>query len=315
MISVIIPVYNVENYLNRCVDSVLAQTYTELEIILVDDGSTDHSGTICDSYLSIDNRIKVYHKENGGLSDARNYGIAKANGQYLGFVDSDDYIHRDMYQILFHNMIEEQADVSVCSVQKVIDEEPLIQDELVDEQVLVYNATEAMKYHIEYVGVTVWNKLYKREFISNNLFPAGRVHEDEFVFHRIMYQCRKVVVSSRKLYYYVQRDGSIMNSVSPKTLQDAMDAYRDRLHFINEKQWNEVRDDVIREYMYYLIKKYEYVEKHPFHDKTKWLKTIIRESRDIKKKNNNPAIAREFRIFWLIPNRYRWYCEWKKRKK
>ena len=168
LISVIVPVYKVEKYLDRCVESIVNQTYKNLEIILVDDGSPDNCGAMCDNWAEKDSRIKVIHKENGGLSDARNAGMNTATGDLMGFVDSDDYISPDMYQLLYENMLENNSDISACGVQIVFeDDRPA--NLLTKDSNIVLNTGEAMKAIIEesYLKQPVWYKLYKTELIKD----------------------------------------------------------------------------------------------------------------------------------------------------
>lgn len=237
MISVIVPVYNVEKYIRRCIDSICNQTYRNLEIILVDDGSTDLSGEICDEYEKKDSRIRVIHQSNQGLSGARNTGLDNANGDYIAFVDSDDYIHYRMFEVLIRNINKTEADVSVASMQYV-SENGIPSGILPEEKMQIYEGDSILSrmWQDNVRTVVVWNKLYKR-FIFNNLrFQMGRYHEDTFIIHRILVQCKRIVYSSLELYYYVQHTGSIMNHLSVARVDDAVAAYEDRITFLKEKR-------------------------------------------------------------------------------
>ena len=213
-ISVIIPVYRVEEHLRECVDSVINQTYTNLEIILVDDGSPDSCPQICDEYARADDRVKVIHKPNGGLSSARNAGIDIATGKWIGFVDSDDFIAPNMYEKLY--IIVEGCDLAICNYSKVNEESALLnsdnahmKDEVLTKVEALYKATypSCMVYYI-----TAWNKLYSSKLFADIRFPEGKLHEDEFIVHHIFDKCAKVATTSECLYMYRQRDGSIMKS-------------------------------------------------------------------------------------------------------
>lgn len=307
MISIIVPVYNVEKYLDKCITSLQNQTYQDVEILLIDDGSTDKSGDICEHYAEQDSRIIVYHKENGGLSDARNYGIQKAKGQYVAFVDSDDYVHHQMFDILLQNMEGQQADIVACKYKKVFEDDDNEIKDIVDYRVYSYTSTEAVK-NVDKIGITAWNKLYKKELFKNIKFEVGRLHEDEFIFHRIVYVSRKVVAIDSALYYYVQRKGSIMNSISAKNIRDAIAAYHDRLQFIEEHKWYVIKDDTIKEYMYYLIKKYDYIKHHSIDEHHYWKKKIVQEARELQKEMDNDSLRNEFKIFIKYPWFYRTYC-------
>lgn len=236
LITVIIPIYKVEKYLRKCVDSVTAQTHKNLEIILVDDGSPDGCGEICDEYAKRDERIKVIHKENGGLSDARNAGLDIASGEYIGFVDSDDYIAPDMYEVMLKRLTETDADMAVCNVSYVGD---VSDNQRQSEKVWTINdcvldRKEAMRMLEEIKNwryVTAWNKLYKRNIFRNIRFPKGKIHEDEFVAHRVIGECEKIACISQRLYYYLQRQGSIMAAESLDAKLDTCEALIDRARY------------------------------------------------------------------------------------
>lgn len=212
LLSIIVPVYKVEKYLDHCIASIRAQTYTNLEIILVDDGSPDACPGICDEAARQDGRIRVIHKKNGGLSDARNAGLDVARGQYIGFVDSDDYIAPPMYETLLKAALTNEADMAFCNYTSVREEGFYLQY-LVDAD-RRYSKAEFIEYLTEPVGgylVVVWNKLYKREIFENLRFPLGKQHEDQFLFHYIVGRCQVIVAVKAPLYYYrLYRDGSIM---------------------------------------------------------------------------------------------------------
>ena len=229
LISIIVPVYNVEKYMHRCLDSILGQTYTNLEIILVDDGSPDNSGKYCDEYASLDNRVSVIHKANGGLSDARNTGIDRSTGRYIMFVDSDDYIALNMVEMMYNALEENDADLSVCNFKyvsddgtKVYDNSNLpIKDECISPECFLKEKLFNNKYHYWIISSC---KLYKKELFNNIRFEKGKIHEDEFIIHKIIIQCNKIACVSDMLYFYVQRDGSIMHSVGSVKELDSVEA-------------------------------------------------------------------------------------------
>ena len=239
LISVIVPVYKVEQYLDRCVESIVNQTYKNLEIILVDDGSPDNCPQMCDTWSEKDNRIKVIHKPNGGLSDARNAGMAVADGELIGFVDSDDYISADMYQSLYEDMVKNESDMSVCGVEMVWEEDGNTRALTCDGE-FVLNNVEAMRAVLEesFIKQPVWYKLYKAEQIKNIVFPVGKYHEDAFWTYKAVAKANKVSVFDKKCYFYVQRGGSIMgNDYSAKRL-DGIEASERRCEFLNENYPN-----------------------------------------------------------------------------
>ncbi|CEG28649.1 glycosyltransferase family 2 protein [Bacillus sp. B-jedd] len=208
-ISVIVPIYNVEEYLRRCIDSICHQSYKNLEIILVNDGSTDSCPIISDEYKDKDNRIKIIHKQNGGLSDARNVGIEHATGDYISFVDSDDYIAENMLEVLINLCLEKECDISVCGVvRKYSDREISISSDI--EEVIDHET--AFKYLIQgkYFHDYAWNKLYKSELFTDITYPVGKIYEDVFTTYKLFAKANKIGFTDRPLYFYVQRDGSIL---------------------------------------------------------------------------------------------------------
>lgn len=214
-ISIIVPVYKVEKYLEKCVDSILAQTFTDFELILVDDGSPDNSGAICDEYAKRDARVKVVHKENGGLSSARNAGIEVAQGKYLGFIDSDDYIADDMYEILYNNIIREDADLSICGIFHVYDGKKPVEK---PNKYMILNRDEAtvLIFHGNQISDHAVNKLYKKSIFSEVRYPEGMYHEDSFTIVGILDECKKIVIDTRQKYYYYHRDDSITSQTFSK---------------------------------------------------------------------------------------------------
>lgn len=209
-ISVVVPIYKVEKYIHKCIQSILAQTYKNLEIILVDDGSPDRCGAICDSYAKEDPRIKVIHKQNGGLSDARNAGIDAAEGGFIGFVDSDDYIAPQMYEQLIKQLVKYNADIAVCkSISVKENQEAVFTD---SDTVRVYedNAARAMIYDNDFT-VNAWNKLYRSKLFNNIRYPKGKLYEDLATTYQLIERAKKVVLLESIMYAYVQREGSIMN--------------------------------------------------------------------------------------------------------
>lgn len=233
LISVIVPVYNVELYLNRCVDSIVNQTYQNLEIILVDDGSSDNSPFMCDAWAERDIRINVIHKVNGGLSDARNVGMSIAKGELMGFVDSDDWIAPEMYQLLYENMVENDSDISACGV-KMVWEDDTLGKLLTVQGNYIFDTKGAMEAIIResMLKQPVWYKLYKSSLVQNISFPVGKCHEDVFWSYQAVGKARCVSVFDTPCYHYYQRNGSIMGDEYSLKRLDALDAKRERLKYI-----------------------------------------------------------------------------------
>lgn len=213
LISVIVPVYNVEKYLNECIDSILSQTYENFELLLIDDGSTDTSSEICKSYLEKDSRIRYFRKENGGLSDARNYGIERANGEYITFIDSDDYIEKTYLEVLVNEITSNQSDVAVVNYVRV-DEKGVTSYDIVPGKDLILTGLEALKniFYQNCISVSANAKLYKKEIFKDIKFPKGKLYEDISTIPFIFLKAKKIAYSSQVLYKYRIRSGSITES-------------------------------------------------------------------------------------------------------
>lgn len=235
-ISVIVPVYKVEPYLDKCLSAIVNQTYTNLEIILVDDGSPDNCPAMCDAWAEKDSRIRVIHKTNGGLSDARNAGMAVATGELMAFVDSDDWIAPDMYEHLYRRLAEDNSDIAACGVQMVWEDKTPSRT-LTREGSCVLNQEEAMRAIIEesWLKQPVWYKLYKTALVRDILFPKGKYHEDVFWSYQAVGRTQRVSVSDHIGYYYLQRGGSIMGEGYSLKRLDAVEAKVQRCAYIQER--------------------------------------------------------------------------------
>lgn len=232
-ISVIVPVYKVEPFLDRCVQSIIDQSYSNLEIILVDDGSTDNCPAMCDAWAAKDDRVKVIHKVNGGLSDARNAGMIIATGELMGFVDSDDWIAPDMYQNLYNLMVKDHSDIATCGVEMAW-EDGTSSRMLTKSGNCVLNREEAIRAIIEesWLKQPVWYKLYKTALIRDIFFPVGKYHEDVFWSYQAIARAERVSVSDYVGYFYVQRSGSIMGEEYSLKRLDAVEAKYQMMEFI-----------------------------------------------------------------------------------
>jgi len=236
LISVVVPIYNVEQYLEKCINSIRNQTYKNLEIILVNDGSTDNCGTICDQYASIDSRIKVIHKKNGGLSDARNKGIDIAKGDFLAFIDSDDTVMSEMMEKLYKRIETDQSDMAFCGYLRIN------QDGIIVESVTLPDMTlsgfDALKTSYANKGVlytVAWNKLYKRKLFETIRYPLGKYHEDEFTTYRVIDQCETISIINDALYLYVQRENSITGEAFSVRRLDGIEASYERYCYFKRK--------------------------------------------------------------------------------
>lgn len=233
MISVIVPVYNVEKYLDKCVQSILAQTYKDFELILIDDGSTDKCPLLCDEYACNYKRIRVLHKKNGGLSDARNAGTAIANGDYITYIDSDDFISEDYLENLFYLLKENNADISVTGMEVFFEgENPKSKPK---SKTHIYSGVEALKKMLyqDTLDTSACAMLLPIDIAKKHLFPVGKYHEDEFTTYKFYSSVKKVAVSTKKQYFYLQRNGSIMH-IFGKSSMDELDAADNLVEFCKE---------------------------------------------------------------------------------
>ncbi len=255
LLSVIVTAYNIEAYIERGLRSVCDQTYRNLEIIVVDDGSTDRTGEICDGLAALDPRVEVIHKKNEGPAQARNIGTAKAHGSYLGYVDGDDWIDPDMYEKLIGALVDQEADMAVCRYRQVSRERTA--DESVDRAVLL-EGQEALTVYVEereefQIQNAAWNKLYRRELLNNVSFPAGKWYEDIMFATAALAGARRCIYLDTALYnYIIDREGSIMNhSINPRTFTDQIPAYREKTAFLQKLG----REDLALTHDYFFYKR------------------------------------------------------------
>ncbi len=308
LISVILTVYNAQPFLDRCIQSILNQSYKEIELIIIDDGSTDNSYSICTTYRLQDSRVKLFHQANMGVSCARNRGIKEAKGEYLAFVDSDDYLHPRMYECLLYNLIHYQADISLCnyrrftdSVKKTVSRKAPSKKHATKTYTLSpYTASVYLygKRHEEIV--VVWNKLYKASLFEAIVFPSRKVYEDEHIIHKLLASSKRLVYSSASLYYYNQNLNSITHRVSHQRL-DRLAALEARLRFYERHlsktllyyAYMRLITDLMRTSYYVLIRlqdhsSYWYVNKkfiYYYHKKDIYLKDLRKESNKIPHHN------------------------------
>lgn len=284
LISVVIAAYNIEEYIERGVNSVRNQTYQNLEIIIVDDGSTDTTGERCDHLALKDARIHVIHKENGGPAQARNTGIERARGSYIGFVDGDDWIDNDMYEKMLGAMREQGADLAVCRYRQV--SKTHTEDESVDRAV-VFEGQEALQYYVqetkEYaIQNAAWNKLYRRELLTGITFPDGKWYEDIMFATMALAQAKRCVYLDTAYYnYIIDREGSIMNTqINPRTFTDQIPAYYEKTKFLRGLGREDLAD--IHDYFFYkrLLLFYDRLQKADVAKKNEYLEQITQVIRD-----------------------------------
>ena len=243
-LSIMVPVYKVEKYLRKCIDSILSQTFTDFELILVNDGSPDKSPDICEEYKQRDSRIVVIHKENGGLSDTRNAGLDVAKGDYFGFVDSDDHIAPNMYETLISVMEEKDCDMVICDNYRESPEGITIQNWL--EESKSFNREEAMfQLLTDKIGSQAWNKLYKKELFAEIRYPIGRVYEDIPTTYKYLHRCDKVAYVKTPLYYYTIRGDSISYAHNSDRKYHVFLGFKDRYEFA-KAEYPQFVDDCLK---------------------------------------------------------------------
>lgn len=259
MISVIVPVYKVEPYLARCVRSLQRQTYTDLEIILVDDGSPDRSGSMCDEFAAADNRIRVIHKPNGGLSDARNAGIEAASGEYLAFLDSDDWADPTWLETLLGLSIAHGAQIAECSYRNILPV-GIREESTCSGVVFEFTPVQAMECNLEWrhCKPVAWNKLYRRDIVGSIRYPVGKLHEDEFTTHLFYLAASKIVYADLSLINYERRNtGSITANFSLRNL-DSCQALRERLYLVwSRPDLASIREKTANVYLWTVLQRLE----------------------------------------------------------
>ena len=238
LISIVVPVYNVEQYLDACINSVRNQTYTNWELILVDDGSTDRSSTICDKYVENDSRIRVIHKKNGGLSSARNEGIKLIRGEYVTFLDSDDFLHIECLYCMYNLCIQHSADISQCSF--IRGEEASFPKISLNEKIIVYDNHSIFTQ--QGAKIITCGKLYKAHLLQGIQFPVGKINEDDFTTWKFYYKAKKIVVTNIPLYYYTCNPKSIMATQRKKIRFDFLEAYKERIDFFIQSGEKDLED-------------------------------------------------------------------------
>ncbi|MBR4473719.1 MAG: glycosyltransferase [Oscillospiraceae bacterium] len=247
-ITVIVPIYNVEPYLRRCVDSILAQTFTGFELVLVDDGSPDNCGAICDEYAEKDARIRVIHQENGGLSAARNAGIdwafANSNSKWLAFVDSDDWVHPRYLELLYSAVQTDHIKLSACEIVEV--EKPTPAEEVVPEtELLPWDDYLQRSWCIH----SPCNKLYVKELFEGMRYPVGKLHEDAFLTYKLLIRAETISYLPMVLYYYYHNPQGIMNSPFSLKRLDSMDAYEERIEYVKSIKSTKALAFSVRDYL------------------------------------------------------------------
>ncbi|MDY5368324.1 glycosyltransferase family 2 protein [Bifidobacterium sp.] len=264
LVTIILPVYNVAKWLDTCIQSVVEQTYHNLQIILVDDGSTDEAPTICEHWAAKDRRINVVHQQNAGLSAARNTGLRLRKGEYVCFVDSDDYVEHDYVQRMLDTALAKQADMVVCNVRKedengnapTEETDPDFETKTLTSRQYMFYAMHLCWKH--WKPIVAWNKLYRSEIWDDLTYPVGKINEDEFVFAQLVVRCRRVACINDVLYHYVQHDDSITNKKYSIRNLDKIEALCQRFLFLDENGFAECLPDILD----FILKNFVVAEKN-----------------------------------------------------
>ena len=298
LVSVIIPIYKIEDYIYHSVESVVNQTYQNIEIILVDDGSPDKCPKICDEWAEKDNRVKVIHKKNGGLSDARNAGLDIAKGNYIIFLDGDDKMDVDAVKILYETIIKNNADIVMtdyCYI-KAIDEIPNVEKNNYVETIYEGKDIFELIYNKKHPKIMLsWGKIYKKEIFDDIRFPKGKIHEDDYVLHRVLHKTNKFVHISTELFLNSLRPGSITASKFTSKRFDALDAILDRVEFCKKEKPEYYQKSVYKllkvTMLYYTYARMSKLKKEEY----KHLLEIYNEY--YKLLENKPLLAKAFKYF------------------
>ena len=305
LVSIIVPVFNVENYLKECVDSILRQDYADIEILLIDDGSTDNSGKLCDEYAQNYSVITTYHKQNGGLSSARNYGIYKAKGEYYCFIDSDDYIRDDFISTMICDIVGSKAKIASVGYLRFY-ADGTNESMVVPDIKRYFRDVDGQIYlnQYGYYGVSAWNKMFHKSLFKDISFPEGKLSEDWYIMYRLIEKAGGIHFNSEVKYFYRQRQGSITKSA--KINMDAVMAAQEVLDYYVKKEWNDAIPYAVQSYVManigvynaYLIRNYNKVEQ------VKYRENVIRVMHDFKMNQDGMSKSRKLQLLlfcYMVP--------------
>ena len=298
LISIIVPVYNVEKYLEPCISSLLNQTYKNIEIILINDGSTDSSSDICNKYAKKYKKINLLNKKNGGLSDARNTGLKKAKGEYIAFVDSDDLVHPDMYKFLLTAIQEFNCPMATCAFTRT--EKDFFKTLNYDTINKKYITNTTAMNNIGLIWTSVCNKLYSKKLLTGFSYKKGYYHEDEFAIHELLYRAKNIITINAPLYFYRITPNSIMNTTDSKKrikkIKDSQEAFKSRIDFILKNNWNETLTSAVNRYCENSIENYELVKNELNNDKC-LISEIQKNTQEILTKCQGLDLPRKYILF------------------
>lgn len=296
LISIIVPVYNVEKYISKCINSIIEQTYTNIEIILVDDGSPDNCPQICDEFAKKDKRIRVLHKANGGLSAARNYGIDNANGKYICFIDSDDFISNDYIEILFKLIKKYNVEISVINYAMIEDGKVVDKKEEYAISEKKINQEQAIIELLKKDGIKdfAWNKMYDISLFEDIRYPYNRKMEDMGTTYKLFLKAKGIAISNQKKYFYVQRKDSILHDLNENFFNDKFFLANERFYCLKNKY-----PDLLENYLFMLqtcIECYPYLSRNN-EDKCKQTMMILEQNKKIYWKRINYKIHIKYFVY------------------
>lgn len=304
-ISVIVPVYNIDSYLQRMLDSLIRQSYTNLEIILIDDGSLDNSGKICDEYAAMDSRIRVVHKDNEGVSVARNLGLELSSGDYIGFVDSDDVIDENMYKKLYDNMVINDCDISVCDYITFSDK---VNFEYRD-NIKIYSREQALRDIINDGAITnfLWNKLFKKSLFNKVRFPMGKIYEDLYVMPKLIMSSKKVCYDNSKLYGYFKRNNSYVNTYNDQKNNNYLSFCDECYEYLSK--YNFLEEDLVKYRCFYIYSAFLQAAKSKCKNifKDEYMDSYYKLFKQSFKINNNYSMKRKVLFYILYVNKDLFY--------
>lgn len=264
-VTVVVAVYNIEQYISKCIESIITQTYENLQIILVDDGSTDSSGKTCDEFALRDKRIEVVHQPNGGLSQARNTGISHAEGSWIAFIDGDDYIHPQFIEVLCEAANKSGSKIVICDYRKVKDCETVSNEHVGEYQYTVLSSEQMLQnWHgkLTKIETVAWNKLYAIELFKNGIqYPVGKLHEDIYTTHQLVAKADQIIIVWSELYFYLQRSNSIVGQrLTDNRIYQSIEAQEERIAFFAKKEYRKaygnLRKGILKHLIYYYCKSY-----------------------------------------------------------
>lgn len=319
LISVILPIYKVEKYLKKCIESILTQTYKNLDIILVDDGSPDKCGEIIEEFRKKDKRIRTIHQNNGGLSAARNNGIKIANGKYIVCIDSDDWIEKDMIEVLYKNIVNTNSDISICEFIEEDEYGKILSNKKYNNEIIEFSSIEALRSLIKQDILTnhAWNKLYKKNLFDEIEYPKGQLMEDVSTTYKLFEKANKIVYQNTVLYHYIQRGTSILGNISEKRINDQELAFFDRNKYLMKK-YPKLKMEIELDNLYNVKTLYYLAIMGGYkrlYDSQKYTEYYI-EYKKLYKKNNTEIKGRKsLRLFYKNRTLYKIYVKLKKKIK